>query len=227
MKIYTNGLARIDWESAVLRLLLERSTSTYVFDPDHEALTAFTGGGGVEISVASYERKTLANALQTHDTANNRIIYTSDDVDFGDLESGQQVKGGLLYAQVGGNDATPATDIPIAYDNGFTRVVLAADASATDTLIWVDPLDSNLPVGAELNFGGGAEAEVATAAEIGDRSISVTALGDSASAGAVSANVRTTRLVEGFDVIAILQNGNFTWKVSADGWINKIARNAA
>jgi len=118
--IYTKALEQIqktnlDWETAVLCVLLERSTSAYTPDRDQDYLDSFTGGGGVEISVVSYARRTLTGANINLNDPLDQVEFQCDNVAFGSLESGQTVKALLVYLQVGGDDGTPEDDILIAY----------------------------------------------------------------------------------------------------------------
>lgn len=105
--------SKATWEGGVIRCMLERSTSTYVPDVDHEFVDDLTNF--LEISVSSYARQTLDNAAVVKDDANDRIELDSDNIAFGNLESGQTVKAMLFYVQVGGDDSTPEDDILIAY----------------------------------------------------------------------------------------------------------------
>jgi hypothetical protein len=116
--IYTRLAERLasgnlSWATAVVRVMLERSTSTYAPNKDHNFVSDLTGF--VEISVASYARQTAANKASNKDDANDRQELDLDDVSFGNLEAGQTVKGFLLYVQTGGNDSTPNDDSLIAY----------------------------------------------------------------------------------------------------------------
>jgi len=212
--IYTNGLHQVDWASDVLRILLERSTSSYSPDRDHDFLSSFTGGGGVEISVASYARKTLANAAKNVDDTKNQMEYDCDDVAFGSLESGQTVKSLMIYKQVGGSDATPADDPLIYRDDGKIDVVLAADAAINDTTLWVEPIEADIPSGSALDFGGGATCTLSSGASRGDRSLSTSAIAAAATAGDVSSDVDTDSILP-----AVLQNGPFNVQINADGLI--------
>jgi hypothetical protein len=115
--IYTRFFERmasgnLAWASAVLRCLLERSTSTYSPDKDHDYVGDLTGL--VEISVASYSRQTLGSAAVNIDDANDRVELDCADISFGSLESGQTVLALIFYVQTGGSDATPNDDPLIA-----------------------------------------------------------------------------------------------------------------
>jgi len=117
--IYTNGQYNVqkndlDWETAVICVLLERSTSTYVPDKDHNFLDAFTGGGGAEISVASYARRTLTSTAVTKNDALDQTELDCSNIAFGSLEAGQTVKSLIIYVQIGGDDSTPEDDILLA-----------------------------------------------------------------------------------------------------------------
>ena len=109
------GNVDLDSASTVIRVLLERSTSTYTPNRDHDFLDDFTTGGGVELSVASYSRKTVANKAVNTDNTNDRIEWDFDDISFGALESGQTIDALIFYVQTGGDDTTPGNDILIAY----------------------------------------------------------------------------------------------------------------
>lgn len=116
----------LDFNAAgtVLRALLVRDTSAYTPDKDHDFLDSFTGGSGVEITVASYARQTLANKAVNLDDANDRAEVDCDDVAFGALESGQAVEAIIVYQQIGGDDTTPADDPLIAYIDTSTGLPL-------------------------------------------------------------------------------------------------------
>lgn len=210
--IYHNGFPKINWTTDVIRVLLERSTSTYTPDRDHPYLNSFTGGGGVEISVASYARQTLGTKTAAGNNAKDQFEFDCADVAFGNLEAGQTVKSLIVYRQVGGDDTTPANDELLLYDDGKIDLTLAANAALGATTIYVDPIEADIPSGTALNFGGGATCSTNAAASRGARSLSVTALAAAATAGAKSSNVATASILP-----AVLQNGPFTWQIHANG----------
>lgn len=216
MLIYPRGFDLINsvWTSGVIRVLLERSTSAYTPDIDHDFLDDFTGGGGVEISVASYARQTLASAAKAWDATKNQLEYDCADIAFGSLEAGQTVKAAIYYLQVGGDDSTPANDNLLLYDDGKIDVVAAADAASSATTVWVQPLEAAIASGTAVDFGGGASTTLTSAAARGDRSIAVSSLPAGVTAGDVSASVQTTSILP-----ATLQNGPFSIAVNADGLI--------
>jgi len=118
--LYTNGQYNVqkndlDWETAVICVLLERSTSTYAPNKDHDFLDAFTTGGGVEISVVSYARRTLTSSAINKNDALDQTELDCSNIAFGSLESGQTVKALILYVQISGDDSTPEDDILLAY----------------------------------------------------------------------------------------------------------------
>lgn len=115
--IYNKFLAErdrgaINLTTAVVRCLLERSTSAYSPNKDHEFVSDLTNI--VEISVASYARQTVGSPTVTADNTNDRSVFDFADIVFGDLEAGQTVLALIFYVQTGGNDATPNNDILIA-----------------------------------------------------------------------------------------------------------------
>jgi len=127
--IYNTGLGEIqdsdlDWETAVVCMLLERSISSYTPDKDHDYLDSFTGGGGVEISVASYARRTLTNCSVVVNKADDQIEFHCSNIAFGSLEAGQVVKSMMVYLQVGGDDSTPEDDVLLFYiDTDFNTML--------------------------------------------------------------------------------------------------------
>lgn len=103
-----NGSLDFDSAGTVVRCLLERSTSTYTPDKDHDFVGDLTGL--VEISVASYARVTVTTKAVNIDDTNNRVELDFDDIAFGNLESGQTVLALIFYVQTGGDDSTPNND---------------------------------------------------------------------------------------------------------------------
>jgi hypothetical protein len=204
-----------NFSTDVFKVLLERSTSTYVPNIDHDFLDDFTGGGGVEISVASYVRLTLGGKSITPDLTNDRTGLFCSTLPFGNLEVGQTVKAALFYRQTGGNDASPADDEMMLYYDGKIDVYLAADAANGATVLWVDPLVAPLPSGAALDFGGGGTCTTTGAAAKGARSLAVTALGASRTAGLVSTAVPISGNILPF----VLGGGAFNITIDATGLI--------
>ena len=138
--LYTKFLAEmakgtIDFDAAgtVVRCLLERSTSTYSVDKDHDFVSDLTGL--VEISVASYARQTVANKAVNIDDPNNRAELDFDDIAFGNLESGQTCRALIFYVQTGGSDATPADDTLICYVDTATGLPATLGGGAFNVTI--------------------------------------------------------------------------------------------
>lgn len=208
--LYTRGIKEVNFASDVIRVLLERSTSTYSPDRDHDYVSDLTNL--VEITVASYARQTIANGAINLDDAKDQVEYDGDDIAFGTLEAGQTVLAAIAYKQVGGSDASPADDVLLWRDDGKITVVLAADASISATSLWVEPLEDAIPSGTALDFGGGATCTTDAAAARGDRSLSVTALAAARTAG--NSAVGAT----GSILPAVLQNGPFNYQAHADGY---------
>lgn len=126
----------LDAAGTVVRCLLERSTSTYTPNKDHDFVGDLTGL--VEITVTSYARQTVANKAVNIDDANDRVEFDFDDVSFGALESGQTVLSLIFYNQTGGSDATPnddplicridtATGLPAALGGGTFSVTINSE----------------------------------------------------------------------------------------------------
>lgn len=199
----------------VWKVLLERSTSTYVPNIDHDFLDSFTGGGGVEITVASYARQTIGTKAINPDDTNDRVELSCANLAFGSLEVGQTVKALIGYRQVGGDDTTPANDEMMFYYDGKIDVYLAADAALNATTIYVDPLQAALANGTALNFGGGGTCTLTAQAARGARSLSVTALAAARTAGNVSTDVSILNNILPF----ALGGGAFNVLIDAEGLI--------
>lgn len=129
-----NGGVDFDSAGTVVRCLLERSTSSYTVDKDHDFVSDLTGL--VEISVASYARQTVASKAVTINDTSNRVELTFDNVDFGNLESGQTVRALIFYVQTGGNDSSASNDPLIAYID--TATGLPATLGGGDFLVTID-----------------------------------------------------------------------------------------
>ena len=212
--IYPDGLAAClsTWSTDTFRVLLESTTSGYLPSIDHNFLDDFTTGGGVEISVASYSRQTIANAAKAYDNVKKQVEFDCDDIAFGTLETGESVRAAMVYRQIGGDDATPADDNLVLYDDGKVDIVCAADALLGAGQVFVQPLEANIPNGAAVDFGGGATALLTAAASRGDRSLTIDSLAAPATAGDVSAAVNSDSILP-----AVLQNGAFNIQINADG----------
>lgn len=125
--------AQLNLTSDTIRVLLERSTSTYVPNKDHNFLSDLSGL--VEVSVTSYSRKSLANKAVSKDDVNDRAEFDADDVSFGALETGQVVKAVIVYQQVGGDDTTPGNDPFLAYIDTATGLPLTLNGGAVTMVI--------------------------------------------------------------------------------------------
>lgn len=123
------GNGGLDWDDAVgvtLKMLLGRSTGTYTFNPDHATLSAILSAGFVEITVASYSRKTITGRTVTKDDSLNNAKYDCDNVAFGALESGQTVSQAIIFKNI----TTDADSVPLLYIDGKMDIVAAAPAVA-------------------------------------------------------------------------------------------------
>lgn len=121
--------ASINLATASIKALLLRSTGTYVFDPDHDFVADLFTNGGVEITVASYVRKTMTGQTTTLDDTNNRSTWDFDDIAFGNLEVGQTVSAIVWYEFITNDAASPL----IRFVDGKIRIVAAAPAAVPTT----------------------------------------------------------------------------------------------
>lgn len=128
-----NGGLDFDAAGTVIRCLLERSTSGYTPNKDHD----FVGdlASLVEITVASYGRQTLGSKAVTIDDANDRVELDFADIAFGNLEAGETVDALIFYRQVGGDDTTPNDDDLIAYVDTATGLPAVLGGGAFNVTI--------------------------------------------------------------------------------------------
>lgn len=131
-----NGSLDFDAAGTVIRALLERSTSTYSVNKDHDFVSDLTGL--VEITVSGYARVTLASKAVNIDDANDRVELDFADLSFGSLPSGQTVKAIIFYMQTGGDDTTATNDPLIAYVDTATNLPAALGGGAVNVTIDVE-----------------------------------------------------------------------------------------
>lgn len=115
--------------AGALKALLLRSTGAYAFNPDHDFVADIFSNGGVEISVASYVRKTLTTPQWTLDDTNDYTVFKFDNIPFGNLEAGQTVVACVLYEFITNDAASPL----MYHIDGKIKVVAAAPASLSTT----------------------------------------------------------------------------------------------
>lgn len=184
--VFTNQLDSIDLTSLAaedIRAILLDASSTVASEEDADFINDFTTLG--EVVGTGYSRQALTGETRTVVEASDLIQYSADNLgaSWGAIDVGN-VAALLLYKHV-----TDDTDsIPwIHIDNAFD-VIAAAPASASDTIIYVDPLREDIPVASDLNFPSAVTATLSAAASAGDRSISVDAL-----SGAIALAAAATR----------------------------------
>lgn len=108
-----------------LRAMLLRSTGTYNFNPDHDFVSDVLANGGVEITVASYTRKTPTTVQWVLDDPNDYSVLKFDNIPFGNLEAGQTVSACVLYEFITNDAASPL----LYHIDGKIRVTAAAPAA--------------------------------------------------------------------------------------------------
>jgi len=97
------------FDTATWKVRLERSTSTYTPDKDHDTVLDFTGW--VEVSVASYAHETITTPTISAVDGSDLVKIDCADADFGNLEAGQTVKAVLVVRYVDGGTG----DVPLLY----------------------------------------------------------------------------------------------------------------
>jgi len=219
--IFDHGLQLAEYESGVIRVLLEAHTSAYTPDRSDQYLSEFFGGGGVELSEpASYSRQTLAGKTAAADVAKHQFELDANDVAFGTLEiSSQRIIAAIYYLQIGGDDTTPANDVLWLRDDGKIDIKLTAAALEDETTLYVEPIAADLRDGATIDFGSGATCTLDGDHSKGDDELTVTALGANAARWATATDVDTVAIIPGLDCIAIPQNGPVNIAFDPDGLV--------
>lgn len=128
-----NGTIDFDAAGTVVRCMLERSTSTYTPNKDHDYVSDLSGF--VECSVASYARQTVASKAVNIDDANDRVELDFADIAFGNLETGQTVDALVFYVQTGGDDSSASDDVLIAYIDTATGLPATLGGGAFNVTI--------------------------------------------------------------------------------------------
>ena len=114
------------------KVLLERSTSTYVPDKDDNSI--LDAPNMVQVSVATYEIQTIATPTITAVDGSDLVKIDCDNVEFGALEAGQTVKAIIVYRDDAGDgipllyiDTDSGSLLPRALGGGdFTVAINAA-----------------------------------------------------------------------------------------------------
>jgi hypothetical protein len=131
--LYQAGVAKLlaastTWVAGTWKVLLERSTSTYA--PAKADATLLNAAGLVEISVATYARQTISTPTVAIDNTNSNVAIKCDNVDWGNLETGQTVKSIIAYLDDGSN-GVPLFRIDTDEDGLLPRALGGGDFSVT------------------------------------------------------------------------------------------------
>lgn len=93
--------------------------------------------------------------------------------------TGASVEAVAIYEDTG----TPSTSRMISLHAGKHLVKVAADAAASATTVWVEPLEAGIPNSTVLTFSNGFSATLTAGASEGARSLTVSALSNAIAAG--------------------------------------------
>lgn len=146
----------------------------------------------------------LASPTVTQGVANaSNVTFTA--------VSGSVVDGIALYFDTG----TAGTSTMLMMNVGSHLVTADAQAASTATTIVIEPLAAAIPNGTTLTFSGGHTAVLSALANQGDRSLTVTSL-----AATISAGERALAPVTGSNLPITPNGGNIT--VTWDSGANKI-----
>jgi len=144
---------------------------------------AYTSGGyALNLTLAVNRQDLDAGQLGTAQTLTTPTlalgVLDADDVTFTGV-SGAQVIGAFIFRDTGAT----ATDRLLIWHDGRTSVTVSADAAASATTVWVEPLAGALPSGTVLTFSNGKSATLSGSAAAGARSLTVSALVNAIAAG--------------------------------------------
>lgn len=113
IKNQLNNTYRWDNPSITFRAMLAGTSSNYSANKDHDTVQDVLNAGFVELNAPGYSRVTITNRGYYQDDTADEIVFTCDDMNFGDIVEGHTVKGVLIFVRVGGSDAN--TDPVVAY----------------------------------------------------------------------------------------------------------------
>jgi hypothetical protein len=161
--------AGIDMNTATIKASLVRG---YTYNASHEFVSQLTGATLVAT-------QTLASPTITDG------VFDADNITFTSVAAGSACDAIIIYqasAVGGGSDVASSAQRVIAFVSGRQRVTAAATASGGATSITVDPLPSALANASTVVFGG-VTATLTAGASVGARTITVSALSGTVSAG--------------------------------------------
>jgi len=95
------------------RMLLLRTGTAYVYDPDDNFIDDVITGGVLEVSVGGYARQTLTGVAVTENDTLDRVEYEADQATFTSLVAGQTIDAAIVFIQV----TTDADSLLVAYYN--------------------------------------------------------------------------------------------------------------
>lgn len=161
----------IDMDTATIKVSLVRG---YTYNAAHDMIDDVTGAGGTLVATATLGTKTVTDGA--FDAAN--VTYST-------VASGAACDVLLVYqtsAAAGGADLGASSQRLIAFIDGKQTVTCAAAASSSATSVTVDPLAAALANASTVVFGG-VTATLTSSAAVGARTLAVSALSGSISAG--------------------------------------------
>jgi len=140
----------LDLDGATLRIALFSTATAYTFDPDTDEFVSDILDGGTTAQelqgssgyTGSADRKTLQNVTFAQDNTNDRAILSSDNTQWQDVSSTEDIQGWIVYKQVGGDDSTPGDDpviIVVNDDQADAPSELPLTTTGTDIEVAVDP----------------------------------------------------------------------------------------
>ncbi len=198
------GIGLIDLDTAVIRAALLRG---YTYNAAHTFVSDITGAGGTLVSTSS--------ALGGVSFADG--VLDANDVTWTAVAAGAAIPAILLFqssAVTGGADVAATAQRVIAILDGRFRFTVAATASSGAVAVTVDALQLGIANGAVASLISGtgpATITLSSAANVGARSITVSALGSAASAEAVYevgySNSNLPITPNGGDITAAWSNG--------------------
>lgn len=97
--VYTRGMRELSgFTSNTFKALLIKG-SGYTPDPDHDYVADLVPASN-EVSGAGYSRATLGTKSENIDDANDRIVYSCANPNFGNIAAGETVTGMVVFREV-------------------------------------------------------------------------------------------------------------------------------
>lgn len=165
--------------------------------------TYTSGGVAINLTLAQFLADVDGAQIGAASSALTSVTVTNGIFDAADVTMSLNgtIHANVIYKDTG----SAATSRLIHFMDGRTQVVVAADAASSATTLWVNPLEGIIPNGTVIQLSNGIAATLTAQGNAGARSLTVSALSGSVTAGH-HGDAQTQN--SGYPIT--LSNGNYT-----------------